>query len=42
VPLLALEIDAAALARLEGMNGLVIRVRADRITPPLEGSQPRQ
>ncbi len=42
VPLLALEIDAAALARLEGMNGLVIRVRPDRITPPLEGSQPRQ
>ena len=42
VPLLALEIDAAALARLEGMNGLVIRVRPDRIVPPLEGSQPRR
>jgi hypothetical protein len=42
VPLLALEIDAAALARLEGMNGLVIRVRPDRIAPPLEGSQPRR
>jgi hypothetical protein len=40
VPLIALEIDAAALARLEGMNGLVIRVRPDRIAPPLEGSQP--
>lgn len=42
VPLLALEIDAAALARLEGMQGLVIRVRADRIAPPLEGSEPRR
>jgi hypothetical protein len=42
VPMLALEIDAAALARLEGMNGLVIRVRPDRIAPPLEGSQPRR
>jgi hypothetical protein len=42
VPLLALEIDAAALARLAGMNGLVIRVRPDRIAPPLEGSQPRR
>jgi len=42
VPLLALEIDAAALARLEGMPGLVIRVRPDRITPPLEGSEPRR
>ena len=41
VPMLALEIDAAALARLEGMNGLVIRVRPDRIAPPLEGSPPR-
>ena len=41
VPLLALEIDAAALARLEGMNGLVIRVRLDRIAP-LEGSEPRR
>jgi hypothetical protein len=42
VPLLALEIDAAALARLEGMQGLVIRVRPDRIAPPLEGSEPRR
>ena len=42
VPMLALEIDAAALARLEGMNGLVIRVRPDRIAPPLEGSPPRR
>ena len=42
VPLLALEIDAAALARLEGMNGLVVRVRPDRIAAPLEGSQPRR
>jgi hypothetical protein len=39
-PLLALEIDAAALARLADMQGLVIRVRADRISPPLEGSTP--
>lgn len=38
VPLLALEIDAAALTRLESMNGLVIRVRPDRIAPL--GSQP--
>jgi hypothetical protein len=42
VPLLALEIDAAALARLEGMKGLVIRVRPDRVAPPLEGSEPRR
>jgi hypothetical protein len=42
VPLLALEIDAAALARLECMQGLVIRVRPDRIAPPLEGSEPRR
>ena len=41
-PLLALEIDAAALARLEEMHGLVIRVRPDRIAPPLEGSQPHR
>lgn len=34
-PLLALEIDAAALARLEEMGALVIRVRADKISPPL-------
>jgi hypothetical protein len=41
-PLLALEIDAAALARLEEMRGLVIRVRPDRISPPFEGSTPRR
>ena len=41
-PLLALEIDAAALGRLEEMHGLVIRVRLDRIAPPLEGSQPHR
>jgi hypothetical protein len=41
-PLLALEIDAAALARLEDMPGLVIRVRPDRIAPPLEGSEPHR
>ena len=40
-PLLALEIDPIALARLEDMRGLVIRVRPDRITPPFEGSTPR-
>jgi hypothetical protein len=33
VPLLALEIDASALARLEAMRDIVVRVRADRITP---------
>jgi hypothetical protein len=37
VPLLALEIDAAALARLEDMRALVTRVRADDILPPYEG-----
>ena len=41
-PLLALEIDAAALARLEEMHELVTRVRADRIVPPNEGSAPRR
>lgn len=39
-PLLALEIDSAALARLEEMRGLVVRVRPDRISPPFEGSTP--
>jgi hypothetical protein len=34
VPLLALEIDAAALAQLEQMPDLVTRVRADRISTP--------
>jgi hypothetical protein len=33
VPLLALAIDASALARLEAMRDIVVRVRADRITP---------
>jgi len=32
-PLLALEIDAPALARLETMGDIVVRVRVDRITP---------
>jgi hypothetical protein len=32
-PLLALEIDAEALARLETMRDIVVRVRVDRITP---------
>jgi len=41
-PFLALEIDAAALARLEEMHELVTRVRADRIVPPNEGSAPRR
>jgi len=40
-PLLALEIDAAALARLEEMHELVTRVRADRIVPPSD-SAPRR
>lgn len=40
VPLLALEIDAAALARLEEMRDLVIRVRADDVSPPYEGPAP--
>ena len=35
-PLLALEIDASALARLEAMRDIVARVRADRITPLYE------
>lgn len=33
VPLLALAIDAAALARLEAKRDIVVRVRADRIMP---------
>lgn len=40
-PLLALEIDAVALARLEDMRALVTRVRADEILPPYEGPAPR-
>jgi hypothetical protein len=41
-PLLALEIDASALARLEAMRDIVARVRTDRITPPYEDSSPRR
>jgi len=41
-PLLALEIDADALARLEVMPALVMRVRADKLIPPYEGSAPRR
>lgn len=41
-PILALEIDAAALARLEEMRDLVARVRADRVLPPYEGPAPRR
>jgi hypothetical protein len=41
-PLLALEIDTAALARLEAMQGLVVRVRPDRISPPFEGATPHR
>jgi hypothetical protein len=39
-PLLALEIDARALARLDEMRDLVARVRVDRISSPHE-SPPR-
>ena len=41
-PLLALEIDATALARLEAMRDIVTRVRADRITQPYEDRSPRR
>lgn len=41
-PLLALEVDAAALARLEEMRALVKRVTADRIARPNEDSAPRR
>jgi len=41
-PFLAIEIDAAALARLEEMSALVMRVRADDIARPYEGSAPRR
>jgi hypothetical protein len=41
-PMLALEIDAAALARLEEMRALVKRVRADRVARPNEGPAPRR
>ena len=39
-PLLALEIDAPALARLEAMRDIVTRVRKDRITPPYDDRAP--
>jgi hypothetical protein len=39
-PLLALEIDAPALARLEAMHDIVTRVRKDRITPPYDDRLP--
>lgn len=41
-PLLALEIDAVALARLEEMRALVTRVRADKISRPYDGPAPRR
>jgi hypothetical protein len=41
-PLLALEIDAPALSRLEAMRDLVARVRTDRIVPLDEGRTPRR
>ena len=41
-PFLAIEIDAAALARLEEMPALVMRVRADDIARPYEGPAPRR
>jgi len=41
-PLLALEIDAPALSRLEAMRGIVARVRVDRITPLDEDRSPRR
>ena len=39
-PLLAIEIDAAALARLEEMAAFVRRVRADDIARPYTGATP--
>jgi len=41
-PLLALEIDAAALARLEEMRALVLRVRVDELSFPSESPPPRR
>ena len=41
-PLLALEIDAPALSRLEAMRDLVTRVRTDRIIPLDDGRTPRR
>jgi len=37
LPLLALEIDSAALAQLETMRGLVTSVRVDTLSRPMEG-----
>jgi hypothetical protein len=37
VPLLALEIDAAALDRLKHMGALVVRVRVDALSDPTVG-----
>jgi hypothetical protein len=37
VPLLALEIDAAALERLKHMGALVVRVRVDALSDPTVG-----
>jgi hypothetical protein len=43
IPMLALEIDASALARLEAMPDIVARVRVDRIVPPNDdGRSPRR
>jgi hypothetical protein len=39
-PVLALEVDAAALARLAAMPALVRRVRADDLAAPFEGPAP--
>ncbi|PYM94311.1 MAG: hypothetical protein DME04_08550 [Candidatus Rokuibacteriota bacterium] len=41
-PLIALEIDGAALARLEAMPTLVARVRADAIIRPNDGRAPHR
>jgi hypothetical protein len=40
VPLLALEVGADALAALEAMGDLVVRVRADRAVPPARNPTP--
>jgi len=40
--LLALEIDAAALAQLEAMPALVARVRVDKIARPNDAAPPRR
>ena len=41
-PMLALEIDASALTRLEAMRDIVVRVRADRVTPLNDERAPRR